>query len=48
MVGSMVEWLKHQTDDQHDLQNPLAPFCSVLGKDTLQHFPLLDGLDKQF
>ena len=26
----------------------LAPFCCVLGKDTLRHFPLLGGLDKQF
>ena len=42
--------LKHRTDDQHGLavQNPLAPFCCVLGKDTLRHFPLLGGLDKQF
>ena len=23
--------------------NPLAPFCCVLGKDTLRHFPLLSG-----
>ena len=30
------------------VQNPLAPFCCVLGKDTLRHFPLLGGLDKQF
>ena len=26
------------------VQNPLAPFCCVLGKDTLWHFPLLGGL----
>ena len=26
----------------------LAPFCCVFGKDTLQHFFLLDGLSKQF
>ena len=39
----------HRTDDQHGLgSNPLAPFCCVLGKDTLRHFPLLGGLDKQF
>ena len=30
------------------VQNPLKPFCCVLGKDTLRHFPLLGGLDKQF
>ena len=30
------------------VQNPLAPFCCVLGKDTLRYFPLLGGLDKQF
>ena len=29
-------------------KNPLAPFCCVLGKDTLRHFPLLGGLDKKF
>ena len=26
------------------VQNSLAPSCCVLGKDTLQHFPLLGGL----
>ena len=26
------------------VQNPLMPFCCVLGKDTLWHFPLLGGL----
>ena len=26
----------------------LVAFCCVLNKDTLQHFPLLDGLGKQF
>ena len=30
------------------VQNPLVPFCCVLGKDILRHFPLLGGLDKQF
>ena len=30
------------------VQNPLAPFCCVLGKDTLRHIPLLGGLGKQF
>ena len=29
------------------IQNLFTPFCSVLGKDTLQHFPLLGGLGKQ-
>ena len=29
------------------VQNSLAPFCCVLGKDTLWHFPLLGRLDKQ-
>ena len=29
-------------------QNPLAPFCCVLGKNTLRHFSLLGGLGKQF
>ena len=48
-VGSVVEWLKHRTDEQHGLgSNPLTPFCCVLGKDTLRHFPLLGGLDKQY
>ena len=48
-LGSVVEWLKHRTDDQHGLgSKPLAPFCCVLGKDTLRHFLLLGGLDKQF
>ena len=26
------------------VQNPLALFCCVLGKDTLRHFPLLGAL----
>ena len=39
-------------DDMHMLfadsvQNPLAPFCCVLGKDPLRHYPLLGGLGKQ-
>ena len=29
------------------VENLLAPFCCVLGKDTLRHFPLLGGLGKQ-
>ena len=50
MVGSVVEWLKHRTRDQHtvSVQNLLAPSCCVLEKDTLRHIPLLGGLDKQF
>ena len=30
------------------VQNPLTPFCFVLGKDTLWHIPLLGGPGKQF
>ena len=30
------------------VQNPLAPFCYVLGKDTLRHLPLLGGFGKKF
>ena len=30
------------------VQNLLVPFCYVLGKDTLRHFPLLDDLEKPF
>ena len=47
---SVVEWLKHRTDDQHGLSSKptCEPFCCVVGKDTLRHFPLLGGLDKQF
>ena len=30
------------------VQNLLAPFCFVLGKSILRHFPLLVGLGKQF
>ena len=41
-VGSVVEWLKHRADDQHGLgSKPTSPFCCVLGKDTLRHFPCL-------
>ena len=48
-VGSVVEWLKRRAYDQHvSVQNPLAPFCCVLGKYTLQHFSLLGGFGKQF
>ena len=47
--GSVVEWLKHRTDDQHNLSS--KPTCAILlcpWKDTLRRFPLLGGLDKQF
>ena len=30
------------------VQNPLAPLCCVLGKDTLRHILLLGGPGKQF
>ena len=30
------------------IQNLLAPFFCVLGKDTLRYFPLLGGLGNQF
>ena len=30
------------------VQNLLVPFCCVLGKNTLLHFPLRGGLGKQF
>ena len=46
-VRSMVEWIERRAYDQHGL-NPLAPFCCVFEKNTLRHFPLLGGLDKQF
>ena len=49
VVGIMVDELKHRSyDQQASVQNPLVPFCCVLGKDTLWHFPLLGGLGKQF
>ena len=45
----MVERLKHQDCDRHGLSSkPTCAMCFVLGKDTLQHFPLLGGLGKQF
>ena len=49
IVDSAVEWLKRRSRDQHGLaSNLVAPFCCVLGKDTLRHIPLLGGLGKQF
>ena len=45
----VVEWLSTGLMiNMVSIQNPLVPFCCVLGKDTLWHFPLLNGLDKQF
>ena len=34
--------------DMISVENLLAPFRCVLGKDNLRHFPLLGGLGKQF
>ena len=48
-VGSVVEWLKHRTDDQHGLgSKPTYAILLCPWKDTLRHFPLLGGLDKQY
>ena len=48
-IYNLVEWLKRRVRDQQTLSvpNPLAPFCCVLGKDTLRHISLLDGPGKQ-
>ena len=35
-VGSMVEWLKHRTDDQHDLGS--KPTCAILLCSWERHF----------
>ena len=53
-----VEWLCRQRGqfvksfviviDMVLVQNPLAPFCCVLGKDTLQYVLLVAGVSKQF
>ena len=48
-VGSVVEWLQRRDRDRHGLGS--KPTCAILlcpWKDTLQHFPLLGGLGKQF
>ena len=48
-VGSVVEWQSAGlVTNTVSVQNLLAPFCCVLGKDTLRHFPLLGGPGKQF
>ena len=46
LVSSVVEWFERRDCDRHGLG--LKPFCCVLGKDTLRHFPLLGALGKQF
>ena len=48
-INSVVEWLKHRTDDQHGLGS--KPTCAILLCSWEKHFkalPLLGGLDKQF
>ena len=47
--SSVVEWLKHRTDDQHGLGS--KPICAILlcpWERHFTHFLLLGGLDKQF
>ena len=49
IVGSVVEWLKRRTDDQHGLGS--KPTCAILLCPWERHFTalsLLGGLDKQF
>ena len=36
MVGSVVEWLKHRTDDQHSLGS--KPTCAILLCPWERHF----------
>ena len=38
-VGSVVEWLKHRTDDQHDLGS--KPTCAILLCPWKRHFAAL-------
>ena len=45
LVGSVAEWLKHRTDDQHGLGS--KPTCAILLCPWERHL-LLGGLDKQF
>ena len=45
VVDSVVEWLKRRARDQHSLGSKLThAILLCLGKDTLRHFLLLDGL----
>ena len=39
IFGSMVEWLKHRTDDQHDLDS--KPTCAILLCPWERHFTAL-------
>ena len=39
MVGSVVEWLKHRTDDQHGLGS--KPTCAILLCPWERHFTAL-------
>ena len=39
MVGSMVKWLKHRTDDQHGLGS--KPTCAILLYPWERHFTAL-------
>ena len=48
-VLSVAKWLKRRAYDQHGLgSKPHAPFCCVLGKDTLRHFSPAWWSGKQF
>ena len=40
--------IKNCRGQGYDIKNPLAPFCCILGKDTLRRFLLLGVLGKQF
>ena len=49
VCGSVVEWLKRRVYDQHGLGSKATRAILLYpAKDTLRHFPLLDGLGKQF
>ena len=39
IVGSVVEWLKHRTDDQHSLGS--KPTCAILLRPWERHFTAL-------
>ena len=48
-LGSVVEWLERRDCEQHSLDSkPTLPILLCLGKVTLRHFPLLDGVGEQF